>query len=281
MLKNDEKYNIGPDSDKFNPDQNKDHHSYTLKNHYWSDEDLLRARNTRKQHEDCSKPSDYILYGFLQGLYRTFNFITLFDKKDPSPESVKFRLILLESVAGIPPFIMAGYRHFRSLRELSYDGGRIYTHLEEAENERMHLITCMQVFETTKVTKAAVYAGQAVISPVCWFICVLNPRLLNRLVGYLEEIACETYGTILDKLEDPNSKLFKAWNDVPAPPCAINYWHLEKSATWPDTLKRIYADETIHRDVNHIFAKIPIEAPNPLLKNHKINHEMKQTQTSS
>ena len=28
MLKNDEKYNIGPDSDKFNPDQNKDHHSY-------------------------------------------------------------------------------------------------------------------------------------------------------------------------------------------------------------------------------------------------------------
>lgn len=37
------------------------------------------------------------------------------------------------------------WRHLNSLRSLRRDNGWIHTMLEEAENERMHLLTFMQV----------------------------------------------------------------------------------------------------------------------------------------
>merc|ERR1712017_60087 len=71
-----------------------------------------------------------------------FNFVTGYDPVDPSPRSVAWRLIILESFAGVPGFVAAGFRHFYSLRTLKRDHGAIYTFLEEAENERMHLLVC-------------------------------------------------------------------------------------------------------------------------------------------
>jgi len=252
----------------------KDHHNYTLKNHVWSDAEIQKRFETRFDHVAPEGWMDKATYWILRGVYSAFNFMTRFDKNDPSPSSMKFRLILLESVAGVPPFIMGGYRHFRSLRNMSYDGGRIFTHMEEAENERMHLIICMQLFEAAWYTKAAVVVAQILITPFCWFFCLLNPRYLNRFVGYLEELACETYGTVLEHISNPEKQLH-VWNEMKAPPVAIQYYDLEEGATWPDTLKRIYADETMHRDVNHTFAGIAIDARNPLLSQHEENIRQK------
>jgi hypothetical protein len=67
------------------------------------------------------------------------------------------RIILLESFAGVPGMVAGTLRHLRSLRLLvsalngflwelegnegqRRDGGWIHTLLEEAENERMHLL---------------------------------------------------------------------------------------------------------------------------------------------
>jgi len=50
------------------------------------------------------------------------------------------RIILLESIAGVPGMVGGTLRHLRSLRLLRRDGGWIHTLLEEAENERMHLL---------------------------------------------------------------------------------------------------------------------------------------------
>merc|ERR1711924_506526 len=38
---------------------------------------------------------------------------------------------------------------FYSLRTLKRDHGAIYTFLEEAENERMHLLVCLKMFEAS------------------------------------------------------------------------------------------------------------------------------------
>lgn len=143
---------------------------------------------TAKQHHKPSTVGQFVLYGMLKGAYNLFNFVTRFDPDDPTEHSMQMRLILLESIAGIPPFIMSGYRHFRSLRNLSYDGGRIYTHLEEAENERMHLVSCMQMFGAGSAMKMTVYTAQLVTTPVLWMFCLISPRSLNRFVGYLEEV---------------------------------------------------------------------------------------------
>ncbi|XP_066912844.1 uncharacterized protein [Clytia hemisphaerica] len=250
-----------------------DHHAYTLRNRVWTEQELIEKYKTCKNHVEPSKTSDYVMYGTLRFAYNAFNAVTFFDKDDPTPESMRTRLILLESIAGVPPFIMAGYRHFRSLRNLSYDGGRIYTHLEEAENERMHLVTCMQIFEAGALMKGSVFLAQMVATPICWFLCLLKPQWLNRGVGYLEELACETYSLVLTHCHNPEKKLYKAWHDKPAPPVSIDYWMLPKDSTWPDVLRYIYADETHHRDINHTFADLSVTDSNPLLREHKENYE--------
>lgn len=47
------------------------------------------------------------------------------------------RILLLESIAGVPGMVAATVRHLRSLRLMKRDGGWIHTLLEEAENERV------------------------------------------------------------------------------------------------------------------------------------------------
>jgi len=50
------------------------------------------------------------------------------------------RVIFLETVAGVPGFVGAMHRHLISLRNMSNDNCWIHTLLEEAENERVHLL---------------------------------------------------------------------------------------------------------------------------------------------
>ncbi|KAJ1478271.1 alternative oxidase, partial [Baffinella frigidus] len=55
------------------------------------------------------------------------------------------RAIFLETVAGVPGMAAGMLRHLRSLRRMDRDHGWIHTLLEEAENERMHLLTFIQL----------------------------------------------------------------------------------------------------------------------------------------
>jgi hypothetical protein len=57
------------------------------------------------------------------------------------------RIVFLESVAGVPGMVGGMLRHLRSLRRLKRDNGWIETLLEEAYNERMHLLTFMKIAE--------------------------------------------------------------------------------------------------------------------------------------
>ena len=48
-------------------------------------------------------------------------------------------------MAGVPGMVGGMMRHLRSLRTMQRDKGWIHTLLEEAENERMHLLTFMDM----------------------------------------------------------------------------------------------------------------------------------------
>ena len=48
-------------------------------------------------------------------------------------------------IAGVPGMVGGMLRHMRSLRSMKKDNGWIHTLLEEAENERMHLLTFLQL----------------------------------------------------------------------------------------------------------------------------------------
>merc|ERR1719231_2137448 len=74
-----------------------------------------------------------------------------------------------------------------------------------------------------------------------------------------------------------DTKLHTAWKDTPAPQAAIDYWKLPAEAMWVDCLKRMLADESHHRDVNHAMASMSADQmfgeANPFIHEHKADYE--------
>ena len=79
--------------------------------------------------------------------------------------------------------------------------------LEEAENERMHLLLCLNKFEAGPVTRVMVVAAQMIMVPVLMAGYTISPKSCHRFVGYLEETACKTYVNIIDHVETPGTHL--------------------------------------------------------------------------
>ena len=55
------------------------------------------------------------------------------------------RAVVLETVAAVPGMVAGVVHHLRSLRRMKDDNGLIREMLEEAENERMHLMTFIEI----------------------------------------------------------------------------------------------------------------------------------------
>lgn len=222
--------------------------------------------------------SDAVIQRLVRVAYHTFNFMTGYNHEDPPTKAIGYRLIILESVAGVPGMLGGMFRHFRSLRQLERDHGFIFTLLEEAENERMHLLVCMSFFEAGAFTRFIVQAAQVTLTPFLAGLYLIRPQLLHRFVGYLEETAVHTYTNIVETTNTPGTQLHEAWKDIPAPPAAIEYWQLPADAMWVDCLKRMLADEAHHRDVNHTMASMThtemFGQDNPFIHEHKADFEV-------
>jgi hypothetical protein len=237
-------------------------------NHVW-DAAEIEEKLAYLYHHTPKTVSDKIMHGIMRSLYHSFNFITGYQPENTAPKAVEWRLIVLESVAGVPGFVAAGFRHFKSLRSLQRDHGWIPTLLEEAENERMHLLTCLHMFNAGPLTRAMVVAAQITITPFLFITYLFNPKAGHRFVGYLEETACETYKNVIVQVETPGTPLHEDWSKLPAPQIAKGYWRLHDDALWVDVLKCIFADEANHRDVNHTFSSMETDDPSPFVDKHR------------
>ena len=178
------------------------------------------------------------------------------------------RLIFLESVAGVPGMVAGMLRHLRSLRRMQRDNGWIESLLEEAYNERMHLLTFLKMAEPGWFMKTMVIAAQGVFFNGMFLAYLISPRTCHRFVGYLEEEAVLTYTRIINDLEA--GKLPK-WEKTQAPDIAIKYWDMpEGHRMMRDLLYYVRADESKHREVNHTLANLhPNEDPNPFVSEYK------------
>ena len=68
-------------------------------------------------------------------------------------------------------------RHLRSLRMLRYDGGRINTLLDESENERMHLLTFLEIAgRKGPFFRAAVVVAQGVMWNFFFLLYLASPN---------------------------------------------------------------------------------------------------------
>jgi hypothetical protein len=242
-------------------------HIGLAQNHIWSQSEIDERMKDLYHHIPQTK-TDKVMHGIMMTMYHSFNFITGFKQDNTPVKAVEWRLIVLESVAGVPGFLAAGFRHFRSLRQLQRDHGWIHTLLEEAENERMHLLVCLKMFKANQVTRTLVVAAQLFITPFLFVVYTVQPKAAHRFVGYLEETACETYKNIIQQIETPGTPLHEEWAHLPAPAIAKGYWKLNDDALWVDALKCMFADECNHRDVNHTFSTMSSDDPNPFVEKH-------------
>ena len=139
---------------------------------------------------------------------------------------------------------------------------RIETLLEEAFNERMHLLTFLKLAEPGLFMRAMVLGAQGVFFNGFFLSYLISPRICHRFVGYLEEEAVITYTRAIKDLE--GGKLPK-WENKQAPEIAIQYWKMpENQRTIKDLLLYVRADEAKHREVNHTLSNLNQKIdPNP------------------
>ena len=117
-----------------------------------------------------------------------------------------------------------------SLRRLRRDNGWIHTLFEEAENERMHLLTYLELKKPGKAFKFLVWMLQGIFFNFYFFAYIVSPVFCHRLVGYLEEQAVKTYTKVLEEIDNPDGAL-KEWRNTPAPEIAKVDHHLKMRLT--------------------------------------------------
>jgi ubiquinol oxidase len=158
------------------------------------------------------------------------------------------RAVVLETVAAVPGMVGGSLQHFRALRLMKSDNGWIRTLLDEAENERMHLMTFLHVARPSRIERLLVLLVQGVFYNLFFLLYLITPRTAHRFVGYLEEEAVFSYTEYLAAIDDGTCA------NVPAPAIAIDYWQLARAARWRDVIVAVRNDELHHRDVTHRFA---------------------------
>jgi ubiquinol oxidase len=158
------------------------------------------------------------------------------------------RAVVLETIAAVPGMVGGALQHLQSLRRMKSDNGWIHTLLDEAGNERMHLMTFIHIAQPTRLERLIILLAQGIFFNGFFLLYLLSPRTAHRVVGYFEEEAVHSYTeylTDVDKGILPN---------IPAPQIAIDYWKLAPDARLRDVIIVVREDEHHHRDVNHGFA---------------------------
>jgi ubiquinol oxidase len=158
------------------------------------------------------------------------------------------RAVVLETVAAVPGMVGGVLQHLRALRRMESDKGWIHTLLDEAENERMHLMTFINFAQPTWLERLIILLAQGAFFNGFFLLYLLSPRTAHRVVGYFEEEAIHSY---TEYLNDVDSGIIP---NVPAPKIAIDYWKLASDSRLRDVIIVIREDESHHRDVNHEFA---------------------------
>ena len=95
--------------------------------------------------------------------------------------------MVLETVAAVPGMVAGMLRHISSLRRVEDDRATIRIRLDEAENERMHLMTLMEIAQPSGFERLLILLAQVIFFTSFLTLYVVSGRTAHRLVGYFEE----------------------------------------------------------------------------------------------
>ena len=216
--------------------------------------------NLNRHHKPLNL-SDKIAFAFTKFL--RFLADTFFKKK------YGHRAVVLETVAAVPGMVAGMLLHLKSLRKMQDDKGWIKILLDEAANERMHLMTFIKIAKPTFIERLIIMIAQFIFILMYLFIYLISQKTAHRIVGYFEEEAVISYTEYLNEIEEGKIE------NIKAPEIAINYWNLPLNSRLKDVVKVIRDDEAGHRDVNHSFADI-LNTKKNKVSNEEANYEDKE-----
>ena len=179
--------------------------------------------------------------------YRTVKFMRFFADKFFAGR-YGHRAVVLETVAAVPGMVGGLLQHLKALRHIRDDQGWIKELIEEADNERMHLMTFIHIAEPSRFERLVIMLTQAIFYNFYFFLYLFAPKTAHRMVGYLEEEAVVSYTQYLEQIDAGHVE------NVEAPQIAKDYWQLADDARLRDVVIVIREDEAGHRDKNHEFA---------------------------
>jgi len=121
--------------------------------------------------------------------------------------------------------------------------------LEEAENERMHLMFFIEIAKPNLFERLLILAAQGIFWNFYFLMYVFFPKTAHRMVHYFEEEAVKSYTEYIKLIDE--GKL----DNPPAPRLAINYYTMDNDATLRDMILHVRADEQKHSDVNWRYSQ--------------------------
>jgi len=233
--------------------------SYSMVHPKWDATDIQDVELTH--YEPRTFGDRFALYS-CKAMRKVFDLITLYNYGQMTEERYIRRFVCHGVVAAVPGMIGAMLRHMKSLSIMRIDGGWIHHMLEEAENQRVHLFTCMDIQKPNFILRAGFLCVQAMFIASYALLYFCSPRVAHRFVGYMKEQSIRTYS---HAIKDMKEGKLKQWDTLAAPKVARRYWNMGEDAKFKDVLYYIRADEILHREINHHFADMKKSEPMPRL----------------
>jgi len=160
------------------------------------------------------------------------------------------RAVVLETIAGVPGMVGGMFLHMRSLRRMERGNGTMIQELlDEAVNERKHLMFFIEVAQPNWIERRLIFIAQFVFFFFYAFMYIFFTRTAHKMIAYFEEEAVRSYTNYLEMIKN------KQIENTPAPQIAIEYYKLKKDALLSDMVECVRADEAHHAEANHRFAK--------------------------
>ena len=94
------------------------------------------------------------------------------------------RAVVLETVAAVPGMVAGALQHLKALRRMQSDHGWIRQLLDEAENERMHLMTFIEIAQPSWFERMLIVIAQGVFYNLFFLLYIISAKTAHRLVGY-------------------------------------------------------------------------------------------------
>jgi len=139
--------------------------------------------------------------------------------------------------------------HLRSLRKMERGNGTMIQELlDEAVNERKHLMFFIEIVDPTWFERVLITTAQFIFWHYYLVLYLISPSTGHKMIAYFEEEAVRSYDEYIELIEAGEVE------NVPAPKLAQDYYGLDIDATLLDMVKCIREDERKHSEANHRMA---------------------------